>query len=50
MDLNYLLMRRQVSLYRSRHAASAEARRAHLAFAVAYAAEISRLRDGAAAL
>ena len=50
MDLNYLLMRRQVSLYRSRHAACIEARRAHLAFADAYAVEISRLRGDAAPL
>jgi hypothetical protein len=44
MDLNYLLMRHQLSLYRSHHAACIAARRAHRGLATAYAAEIAKAR------
>jgi hypothetical protein len=47
MDLNYLLMRHQLSLYGSHHAACMASRRAHRGLATAYAAEIAKARGKA---
>lgn len=47
MDLNYLLMRHQLSLFRADQATCISSRRAHRDLASAYAAEIARLRGDA---
>jgi hypothetical protein len=47
MDLNYLYKRHQISLFRSRNAASAEARRAHSGLTEGYAARIATLKQEA---
>ena len=47
MDLNYLYKRHQISLFRSRHAASAQARRAHRGLTEGYAALIDTLKKEA---
>ena len=46
MDLNYLLMRHQLSLYRSHNAACVASRRVHRGLTSAYAVEIAKARDG----
>ena len=43
MDINYFLMREQVSLMRARAAGSVEARVAHEGLARAYAAKLGRI-------
>jgi hypothetical protein len=41
MDLNYLLQRRQISLFMAEHGSSDEVRRVHREFADLYAARIA---------
>lgn len=48
MDLNYLYLRRQVSLFRASRAACGPSRSAHQALAGLYEAMIERQRRGAA--
>jgi hypothetical protein len=43
MDINYLLMREQVSLMRAKSARSVEARKAHEGLARSYAAKLRRI-------
>jgi hypothetical protein len=43
MDINYLLMREQISLMRAKSARSVEARRAHEGLARGYAARLRRV-------
>ena len=47
MDLNYLYKRHQISLFRSHHATSEQARRAHRGLTDGYAAVISALKKEA---
>jgi hypothetical protein len=47
MDLNYLYQRHQISLFRSRHAASEQARRAHRGLTEGYAAVIASIKKEA---
>lgn len=52
MDVNYLLLRQQVSLIRASRASSPESRAAHLGLARAYRERVNayRLRNGEARL
>ncbi len=43
MDINYLLMREQISLMRAKAARSIEARKAHEGLALGYAAKLRRV-------
>ena len=43
MDINYLLMREQISLMRAKAARSVEARKAHEGLARGYAAKLRRV-------
>ena len=47
MDLNYLYKRHQISLFRSHHATSEQARRAHRGLTEGYAALIVTLKQEA---
>lgn len=44
MDLNYLYLRHQISLFMSENAACERARETHLAFATAYAERIAGMK------